>query len=596
MNQHTGNWAGKTVELSFGTCTHMGNKLRIVDLPGTYSLRSDSPEEKITDDHIIDGSFDCVIIVADATSLERNLMLTLQILSKTNKAVLCLNLADEAKKKGISIDTDELSLRLGIPVVETSARYKKGIDKLMDAVVGVASGEIKTFSTHEIAALCDDSKRHEEETEKISALSRNIAALTVGKRGEVYSQKDRLLDEIFTSKLTGIPIMILVFAIMFWLTAFVANVPGEWLTSLFAFIKEQLINLCEYLKVNETIRSFLIDGVYTTASWVVSVMLPPAAIFFPLFAILEDSGYLPRVAFNLDRCFQKVGVSGKQALTMLMGFGCNACGVMGCRIIPSKKERITAILTNTFIPCNGRIPTLISLISIFFASTLSGLERSFATTGILILLLLLSVAITLAVSFLLTKVQPRERNTGFVLELPPYRKPQFIKTILLSFKEKVFYVLSRAVLVSVPAGGAIWLLSNSQISGSTILSYITDFLGPVGLAIGVDGVILTAYFLAFPANEIFIPIMLMAYTSNSMLIEYSSLEQLGELLTAHGWTMLTAVCTAVLCLLHFPCSTTCFAIKRETKSNLWTAISVLMPIVVGMGLCLVISVVTRLFI
>ncbi|MGN0452937.1 MAG: ferrous iron transporter B [Ruminococcus sp.] len=596
LNQHTGNWAGKTVSLAYGSYLSKGSKYKVIDLPGAYSLLSDSPEEKITYDYITGGEYDCIIIVADATALERNLFLALQVLSNTNKAVLCLNLCDEAKKKGISIDTDELSLQLGIPVTETTARSKKGIESLKETTQNVAEGKLKTYTTPAINEIRSFERlSYEAYTEKISGICKEIASKVIGKAGEVYSTKDKKLDRLFTSKLTGIPIMLLVFAVIFWITAYGANYPSEWLSMLFSFIKAKLEILFTELNFSETVSSLLLDGIYTTTAWVVSVMLPPALIFFPLFAILEDSGYLPRVAFNLDRCFRRAGSNGKQALTMAMGFGCNACGVMGSRIINSKRERILAIVTNSFIPCNGRLPTLIGIISIFFATGVSGFTKSVITTGTLLLLLILSVLLTLLVSFILSKTLLRGEPSSFILELPPYRKPQIIKVTLLSVKEKVLYVLSRAVFVSIPAGALIWFVSNVSINDATILSYITNFFAPLGEVIGVDGVILTAFILGFPANEIVIPIMLLSYMSSGELTEYASLSQLGSLLASNGWTMLTAICTTVLCLLHFPCSTTCFAIKKETNSSFWTVMSVIIPMVLGLSICFIITLLFRLF-
>lgn len=592
MNQHTGNWAGKTVSLEYGSCKHKDNLIRLVDLPGSYSLQHDSPEEEVTDDFIKSNDYDCVILVVDATSLERNLMLAVQVLKQTQMAVLCLNLMDEAKKQGISIDTDELSLRLGIPVVETAANKNRGINELMDKALDVASGRAKTFAVKSICDIGNRKSDYESRAEEISDLCKKIYCNVVDGTGQRYSSFDRKLDNIFTSKITGIPIMLLVFALIFWLTAYGANYPGEWLSAGFAYIKEQLSALCGLINMNSKLESFLLDGIYTTVSWVVSVMLPPAIIFFPLFALLEDFGYLPRVAFNLDRFFKRAGANGKQALTMLMGFGCNACGVMGCRIINSPRERLIGILTNSFVPCNGRLPTLMAIVSIFFASSLTGFKKSLVTTGILLLMLILVVFLTLAVSLLLSKTILKGTSSSFILELPPYRKPRFIKVILLSLKEKVLYVLSRAVMVAVPAGAIIWLMTNITVSDKSILYYFTDILSPVGEAVGVDGVVLSAFLLGFPANEIVIPIILMSYMSGNVLTEYSSIYELGVLLQSNGWTIVTAICTAVLCLLHFPCSTTCFTIKKETKSNLWTLASIIIPLMSGLFICFVINLIS----
>ncbi|MBQ8000509.1 MAG: ferrous iron transporter B [Ruminococcus sp.] len=595
MNQHTGNWAGKTISLATGEFNSGDYTIKLVDLPGSYSLQTDTPEEKVTNDYITEGAFECLIIVADATSLERNLNLVLQILTITHKAVLCLNFMDEMKKKGISVDTDELSLQLGIPVVAVSARNKQGIKSLIDTATGVANGSIKTYQVRNITSTVENISDYSDLSERISALSKKITDLCLTSRGEGYSESDRKMDNLLLSPATGIPMMLLVFGFIFWLTAVGANYPGQLLSFLFEIIRNYLNKFLVLIGTNEVLRSILIDGVYTTVSWVVSVMLPPALIFFPLFAILEDTGILPRFAFNLDRIFSKAGTNGKQALTMLMGFGCNACGVMGCRIIRSKRERLCAIITNSFIPCNGRLPTIIMLVSVFFCNSSNGFLSSLKTALILLLILVFAVFVTLVVSYIMSRFIKDKSAGGFILELPPYRKPQFIRVILLSIKDKVLYVLSRAVIVAIPAGILIWLLSNIYIDSTPLVGYVSEFLNPVGEFIGVDGVILTATLLSFPANEIFIPIMLMIYSSGSVLAECASSAQLGTILANNGWSVVTALCAIILCVFHFPCSTTCLSIKRETGSVFWTIVSVMVPLATGMFLCLCINILLGCF-
>lgn len=593
LKQHTGNWSGKTVTLATGEFEYKDYKVKIVDLPGSYSVFPDSPEEKITSDYIKSGEYNCLVIVADATTLERNLNLTLQILGLTDKVVLCLNFMDEIKKKGIEIDTDELSLQLGIPVVSVTARHNKGISKLIDTALKISDDTIKTYRNYDIARVFEEKQSDIQISEKIDILSKRISNACVGNKGQVYGSFDKRLDRILLSPVSGIAAMILMFSFVFWLTAYGANYPGEILTYLFGLIRLGLEDLLNLMNSPSVINSVIIDGVYTTVSWVVSVMLPPALIFFPLFALLEDSGILPRFAFNLDRCFSKVGTNGKQALTMLMGFGCNVCGVMGCRIIRSRKERLCAIVTNSFIPCNGRLPTLIALASIFFCGA-DSVYGSFKVALILLLLLVLAVLITLVVSFLFTRLFHSEEGGCFILELPPYRKPQFIKTILSCLKDKVLYVLSRAVMVSVPAGLIIWLLSNVQVNDITLMNYLVEALGVIGAVIGLDGVILVALLLCFPANEIFIPILIMAYSSNSILMDYSSTEALGSMLVNNGWTQLTAIMVMILCLFHFPCFTTCVSIKKETGSVFWTVISVIVPMITGFIICLIVNLLVKL--
>lgn len=596
MKQHTGNWAGKTVELATGCFESDKGYVRVIDLPGSYSLATDTPEEKITNDYIVNGKYDCLVIVADSTCLERNLNLVIQILMLTNKAVLCLNFNDELAKKGISIDTDELSLQLGIPVVGVSARYKRGIKELVTAVIEVANGNRKTYTVHNISSLKRYNDDYEEISAHISELSRNICNLCVGSKGVVYREFDRKLDKILLSPITGIPVMLLMFAAVFWLTAFGANYPGQLLSSLFNSIGNFLNEFIVILGLGEIIRSLLIDGVYTTVSWVVSVMLPPAMIFFPLFAILEDTGILPRFAFNLDRLFSKAGTNGKHALTMLMGFGCNACGVMGCRIIRSKKERLCAIVTNSFIPCNGRLPTLIALISVFFCTGQSNIYNSLITTAVLMTILIVAVIMTFAVSWFMSRIMKDENSGCFILELPPYRKPQFMRGIFLSVKDKVLYVLSRAIMVSVPAGAIIWLLSNIKINGVILLGYMAEYLDPLAIIMGIDGIVLSAVILSFPANEIMFPTAIMAYTSGTTLTEYSSITELGTILYENGWTWITALCTIILCVFHFPCSTTVFSIKKETGSVFWTTVSIFVPLVIGIVMCIIVnSVINHIF-
>ncbi len=320
------------------------------------------------------------------------------------------------------------------------------------------------------------------------------------------------------------------------------------------------------------------------------------AIFFPLFSIIEDSGYLPRIAFNLDKFFAKCGAHGKQSLTMAMGIGCNACGVTGCRIIESPQERLIAILTNNFMPCNGRFPTLIAIIMMFFAGSAFGIVSSIEVAAILLGIIVLCVLFTLLISKLLSLTIAKGEPSGFALELPPYRKPQILKTIVRSMLDRTLFVLGRAVIVAAPAGAVIWLTANIYIGNASILSYCTDFLDPFGQLIGLDGVIVMAFILGFPANETVIPIIIMSYMASGTLVDYTSYEQLLELFSANGWTVITAVCTMIMCVMHFPCSTTCLTIKKETGSLKWTLVSALLPTLIGIILCLITANIMRIFI
>ncbi len=599
LNQHTGNWPGKTVTNAEGYCRYNDNKYTFIDLPGTYSLLASSTEEEVARDYIKSNKADCIVIVTDATCLLRNLNLAVQILSITNKAIVCVNLLDEAKKKGIVVDLDELSLQLGVPVIGTAARSKKGLDDLLITIENVCSGKIKC---HTVKNLINGIKisveiTQNERDEILTNINKNcekIHNICVTNIKENYTLKDRHLDRLFTSKLTGIPIMLIMLGIIFWITITGANYPSQWLSWLFEQIKFYLSSFIEFLNVPDWLYGFLIDGVYTTLTWVVAVMLPPMAIFFPLFSILEDSGYLPRIAFNMDNCFKKCNAHGKQSLTMAMGFGCNACGVIGCRIIDSPRERLIAILTNNFVPCNGRLPTLIAIISMFFAASFFGLLQGVVSTALLLGVILLGIFMTLIVSKILSKTILKGVPSSFILELPPYRRPQILKTIVRSIFDRTLFVLGRAVMVAIPAGALIWILANVYINDITLLKYCTDFLDPFGKLIGLDGVIVMAFILGFPANEIVVPIILMCYMATGTLTDYSNLTELYTLLINNGWTITTAICTMIMCIFHFPCSTTCITIKKETKSIKWTLLSVLIPTFIGIFFCLIINTISIL--
>lgn len=598
LNQHTGNWTGKTVECSSGKAVIKDRCYLFTDLPGTYSMNNFSEEEEVTRNFLATEKIDCVIIVVDSNIIERNLSFVLEVLSLQKEAVLCLNLCDEAEKNGVSIDIDELSLNLGIPVVCTCATRRKGINELKNILVKICSGETKCFRVERNFAGIDvlDKEKHKYNSEMLAKKSREICEKTVSYSTNSKKRDNSSVDKILTSKAFGIPIMLALFAVLFWITAVGANYPSEWLSILFNYVKDELYILFEMIAVPQFLTGILIDGVYTTLSWVVSVMLPPMAIFFPLFSIIEDSGYLPRIAFNLDKFFSKCGAHGKQSLTMAMGIGCNACGITGCRIIESPSERLIAVVTNNFMPCNGRFPTLIAIIMMFFAGSAFGLFASFKVAVILLCIIVGCVLVTLSVSKLLSVTLLKGQKSGFALELPPYRKPQIFKTIIRSLLDRTIFVLGRAVVVAAPAGAIIWLTANIYIGESSVLSYCTNFLDPFGRMIGLDGVIVMAFILGFPANEIVVPIIIMSYMSSTTMIEYSSYEQLLELLSANGWTVITAVCMIIMCIMHFPCSTSCLTIKKETASIKWTLFSAVMPTVMGIILCFIVSNVMKIFI
>lgn len=569
MKQHTGNWPGKTVTNAVGHMKYKDIVFNFVDLPGAYSLDGASPDEAVTGQYILSGEADLILIVADATCLKRNLLLIRDILSVTGKAVLCLNLMDEAKKKGIEPDTEKLQELLHIPVIATAARSRQGFPALLDTLY--------SFSPENTAPISENDL-------DIDYIYDQCVTL---KRLQPHSF-DRKLDRIVTSKALGFPIMILLLLIIFWLTMTGANYPSSALSAMFGALEDKIRFLLETAGADDTLISVLMDGLYTTLTWVISVMLPPMAIFFPLFTLLEDFGYLPRVAFNLDNAFKKCGAHGKQSLTMCMGFGCNACGIMGCRIIESPRERLIAIITNNFVPCNGRFPTLIAIILIFFVSGAAAFGTLKAGL-ILTLFIILGIIATLLVSKLLSKTVLKGMPSSFVLELPPYRKPKIGSVIVRSIFDRTIFVLGRAVMIAAPFGIIIWIMANIDIGGVSILNHCTEFLDPFGRMIGVDGVIIMAFILGFPANEIVIPVMLMCYMSTGMLTDYSSLSQLHETLAGCGWTFQTALSVIILCLFHFPCGTACLTIKKETGSLKWTAFAFALPTVIGIAVCFIIN-------
>lgn len=389
--------------------------------------------------------------------------------------------------------------------------------------------------------------------------------------------------------------MLLMLCVIFWLTITGANYPSQLLSDGLFWVQDRLTDFFHYVNAPEWLHGALVLGVYRVLAWVVSVMLPPMAIFFPLFTLLEDLGYLPRVAFNLDKYFKKACTCGKQALTMAMGFGCNAAGVVGCRIIDSPRERLIATITNNFVPCNGRFPTLIAIITMFFIGTSAGMGTSFLSALLLTGVILLGIFMTLLVSRLLSKTILKGVPSSFALELPPYRRPQIGKVIVRSICDRTLFVLGRAVAVAAPAGLLIWIMANVMVGDMSLLSHCAAFLDPFASLLGMDGVILMAFILGFPANEIVFPIIIMAYMATGTITDMSDLTQLHSLLTANGWTWLTAVCTMLFSLMHWPCSTTCMTIKKETQSWKWTAVSFLMPTAIGMLVCFFITTLARSF-
>ena len=581
--QHTGNWSGKTVACAEGRLR--GGGLTLTDLPGTYSLRAHSEEERAAREFLVSGQACAVVLVADAGCLERSLILALQVLEVQKNAILCLNLMDEAAKKGIEIDVAALEQELGIPVIPCAARQGKGLHELEAEIRRAAAGENETHPTA-IRYPAMDEDLTEEQRDDIATAAAALRAeeivLTCVRQPECACARDDRADDVILSRRFGVPLMLLLLAGVFYITLFGANVPSEWLSTHLLALGTPLAGALAKLGLPPFFVSMLTDGLWRVLATVVSVMLPPMAIFFPLFTLLEDAGYLPRVAFQLDHAFQCARASGKQSLTMCMGFGCNACGVSGCRIIDSPRERLIAILTNSFAPCNGRFPLLIFLCSVFFAGSAAG--GALLLTGVIAA----SVGLTLLVSRILSATVLRGEAVSFALELPPYRMPQIGRVIVRSVRDRTLFVLARAAAVAAPAGVLIWILANVQIGNTAILSHITAFLDPAARVFGIDGVILLAFILGFPANELVMPLIVMGYLSSGTIASGVDFASFRALLLANGWTVQTALCTLVLTVAHAPCSTTCLTILRETRSAKWTLAAVLIPAGIGLALCILI--------
>ena len=564
LRQHTGNWCGKTVAAAEGRYVWEGDTFRLVDLPGTYSLHPDSPEEVVTRDCLAGGA-DVIVAVLDACCLRRNLRLAVQLRCRTGRMVVCLNMMDEARRRGAAPDGSALAEALGVPVVMTSARDRSGLEALRNAAAQAARSPA---SPPPWEGAADDPLWV---AERADALARVCLGGTAA-----LHERDRRIDRILMGKYTALPALLVLLGVVFSLTMWGANLPSALLSRWLMALQEPLRRLLSFAPW--WVQGALVDGVYRTAAWVVAVMLPPMAIFFPLFALLEDAGLLPRLAFNCDVLFRRAGGSGRQCLTMCMGMGCNACGVMGCRIMDSPRERLAAILTNAFMPCNGRLPTLLVLVTLLWQG------RPWAASASFLGCILLAVAVTLLTTRLLTATVLRGAPSAFTLELPPYRMPRVGQVLVRSLLDKTLFVLGRAVTVSVPAGLVLWLLANLAPGGVPLLQRAAAFFQPLGRLMGLDGMTLTAYLVGFPANEIVLPTLAMGYTQAGSLTDCST-AALHSLLVSRGWTAETCVCMLLFCLCHFPCGTTCLTIRRETGSVRWTALSMLLPTAVGVVLC-----------
>ncbi|MDE2985592.1 MAG: ferrous iron transporter B [Gemmatimonadota bacterium] len=722
LRQHTGNWPGKTVARAEGAFVHDGRRVKVVDLPGTYSLQAGSADEEIARDFILFGQPDVTVVVVDATRLERNLNLVLQILEITDRVVVCLNLVDEARRHGISVDAKRLERELGVPVVPAVARRSEGIDALLKAATEVAAGArrnrprrlrshpaavegavdaIAPLVAREFPKLpnarwvalrllnADERVTEAVRSGEIGQLGGNGttgpgkvgreeggggvdagtaavraggsppsrddgtgtpgAVLSTGSRGRARilqaatrqrwtlrpgfhdalaenlyreatritdrcvrtgvgtggPQWDRKLDRWLTSRIFGFPLMLGILAVVFWLTIAGANVPSAMLaTLLLDNVHPALGTFGEWARMPWWLSGFLFDGVYLATAWVVSVMLPPMAIFFPLFTLLEDFGYLPRVAFNLDSLFRRAGAHGKQALTMSMGFGCNAAGVVATRVIDSPRERLIAVITNNFSLCNGRWPTQILIATIFIGALVPPHLAGVVSAGAVVGIALLGIVFMFLTSWGLSRTVLKGEATTFSLELPPYRPPRVLQTLYTSVIDRTLIILWRAVLFAIPAGAVIWLLSNISVGGASLAEHGIGLLDPFGILLGLNGVILLAYVIAIPANEIVIPTVLMLTVATlgdptlgegaGVMFERDSVGEVAGLLAAGGWTLLTGVNLMLFSLLHNPCSTTIYTIYKETGSGRWTTLSALLPLAMGFVVCFLVAQAWRL--
>lgn len=487
---------------------------------------------------------------------------------------------------GASCPTRWLALRLLAPDASLAASTARHLacDPMEVPEIARAVGEARDMLAAK--GLAGDALR-DRIVERIMHLAHEVAteAVTVPPSGTC--NRDRAIDRILTGRITAYPVMLLLLAVVFWLTIVGANYPSAALSRLLFSLEPPLTNLFAHWHFPAWLSGLLVDGVFRTVAWVTSVMLPPMAIFFPLFTFLEDVGFLPRIAYNLDRPFCACHACGKQALTMCMGFGCNAAGVVGCRIIDSPRERLLAILTNAFVPCNGRFPTLITVLTVFFVGSAGGMFSSLTSALLLTAVIVLAVLMTLLATRLLSVTCLRGTPSGFTLELPPYRPPQLKQILVRSVLDRTLFVLGRAVAVAAPAGAVIWLLANVSPGGTSLLAWGAGALEPLGHLLGMDGVLLLAFLLALPANEILLPIALMAYTAGTSLMDYGAGGELRALLLSAGWSRETALCLVFFCLFHWPCSTTILTIHKETKSVRWTLLACALPTLFGMLFCLV---------
>lgn len=558
LHQHTGNWPGKTVAVARGRLVRENVCYSVVDLPGTYSLDGASEDEQIAAAYIKENSADCVVVVCDASCLERSLILAVQVLQMCDRALVCVNLMDEATRSGIVIDGEMLAQMLGVPVAFTSAGKGEGIDELLQLIRQSAEGKpVETIA---------------ESADPIS-LAQEIAKACVRVRTQEKLAFRRRVDRLFVSRRFGVPMMFILLLGILWLTVWGANYPGALLTAFFDWLYQILHSFVAGWP--KWLKGILLDGVYVTCARVIAVMLPPMAIFFPLFTVLEDIGYLPRLAFLLDPVMSRCGGCGKQALTLCMGLGCNAVGVTGCRIIDSPRERLCAIVTNSMVPCNGRFPTLILMGSLFFPNVGAAL-----VVAACVALGMVGAAVSTGV---LSKTVMKEESSSFAMEIPPFRRPRLGQIVVRALLDRTAFVAVRALCVAAPAGALLWIVANTP-----LMAHLVTLLDPVGIFLGMNGIILLAFLFALPANELLVPVMIMALTQSGTFAQTVGPESLRNTMT---WQM--AITTMVFTVFHWPCAATLQTVYRETRSVRYTVLSFALPTAVGCLLCIALRLVLQ---
>lgn len=621
-HEHTGNWTGKTVKLARKNI--INTNYTLIDLPGIYSLSSLSDEEIVAKDTLLFEQYEKIIYVMDSSNIEKNLHLLLQILEINKNIILCLNMVDELDIKGIKINDKKLSEILDIKVIRCSASKNIGIKELIESLdeeskssynyiydynIEKGISDIFEYLTNQFKSrfialkllekditLVDSIKtkykldiidkdiqnylmhvNSEEISDSVSNLLNNISKNIYNEVVEISKEKEiGTIDKIFSKKIYALPIMFTIMFGIFFITIVLANYPSELLSLIFNKFEICLVNLSNILKIPSYIYEPIIYGIYRVVSFIVSVMFPPLVIFFFLFTYAEESGILPRLAFNFDKVFKCSGCHGKQALTICSGFGCNACAIVGSRIIDSKRDKLIAILTNSFIPCNGRFPMIIALITMFFTNSNNKLQVSLYLT----LFVILAILISLLTSFILSKTLLKGYNGFFILELPDYKKVKFKKVLKNSLIYKSLSILKKAVLVSIPCGIIIYFMTNTTIGNLSLFKIASNFLEPFGKLLGLDGVILLSFFLALPANEIVLPIIIMGYLGSKNVPMISNYLTIKEVLINNSWTYMTALSTILFSIMHFPCGTTLATIKSEVGTK-WMIYSFFIPLVTG---------------